>query len=156
MYISLSWLEKECARCVFVCICKEIVLTVLIYAIYLTLKSKCSVCYRINTPRRQGGLGPIRIPLLSDLNHQISKDYGVYLEDSGHTLRYLSVILHYDKCKYICNSPWNGIRRYKVRSRNICSVCKSIVDTVKNSVLLKLCECHRLWELEDIWVLWPT
>ncbi|XP_029414303.1 peroxiredoxin-4 isoform X2 [Nannospalax galili] len=46
----------------------------------------------INTPRRQGGLGPIRIPLLSDLNHQISKDYGVYLEDSGHTLRGLFII----------------------------------------------------------------
>ncbi|XP_016835693.1 peroxiredoxin-4 isoform X1 [Cricetulus griseus] len=46
----------------------------------------------INTPRRQGGLGPIRIPLLSDLNHQISKDYGVYQEDSGHTLRGLFII----------------------------------------------------------------
>ncbi|XP_044945344.1 peroxiredoxin-4 isoform X3 [Mustela lutreola] len=46
----------------------------------------------INTPRRQGGLGPIRIPLLSDLAHQISKDYGVYLEDSGHTLRGLFII----------------------------------------------------------------
>lgn len=43
---------------------------------------------RINTPRKQGGLGPMRIPLLSDLTHQISKDYGVYLEDQGHTLRY--------------------------------------------------------------------
>ncbi|XP_038305578.1 peroxiredoxin-4 isoform X7 [Canis lupus familiaris] len=46
----------------------------------------------INTPRRQGGLGPIKIPLLSDLTHQISKDYGVYLEDSGHTLRGLFII----------------------------------------------------------------
>lgn len=46
----------------------------------------------VNTPRRQGGLGPIRIPLLSDLNHQISKDYDVYLEDSGHTLRGLFII----------------------------------------------------------------
>ncbi|XP_020751803.1 peroxiredoxin-4 isoform X3 [Odocoileus virginianus] len=46
----------------------------------------------INTPRRQGGLGSIRIPLLADLNHQISKDYGVYLEDSGHTLRGLFII----------------------------------------------------------------
>ncbi|XP_053435522.1 peroxiredoxin-4 isoform X2 [Nycticebus coucang] len=46
----------------------------------------------INTPRRQGGLGPMRIPLLSDLTHQIAKDYGVYLEDSGHTLRGLFII----------------------------------------------------------------
>ncbi|KAH9383283.1 hypothetical protein HPB48_024403 [Haemaphysalis longicornis] len=41
---------------------------------------------------KQGGLGPIKIPLLSDLTHQISKDYGVYLEDLGHTLRGLFII----------------------------------------------------------------
>ncbi|CAN0287380.1 peroxiredoxin-4 isoform X1 [Lampetra fluviatilis] len=46
----------------------------------------------INTPRKQGGLGPLKIPLLSDLTHQISKDYGVYLEDHGHTLRGLFII----------------------------------------------------------------
>lgn len=32
----------------------------------------------------------MKIPLLSDLTHQISKDYGVYLEDQGHTLRYFT------------------------------------------------------------------
>lgn len=41
----------------------------------------------INTPRKEGGLGKLKIPLLSDLNHNISKDYGVFLEDLGHTLR---------------------------------------------------------------------
>ncbi|XP_036271044.1 peroxiredoxin-4-like [Pipistrellus kuhlii] len=46
----------------------------------------------INTPRRQGGLGAIKIPLLSDLTHQITKDYGVYLEDLGHSLRGLFII----------------------------------------------------------------
>ncbi|KAF7251280.1 Peroxiredoxin-4 [Varanus komodoensis] len=46
----------------------------------------------INTQRRQGGLGPVKIPLLSDLTHQISKDYGVYLEDQGHALRGLFII----------------------------------------------------------------
>uniref|UniRef100_A0A3B3ZQ70 thioredoxin-dependent peroxiredoxin n=1 Tax=Periophthalmus magnuspinnatus TaxID=409849 RepID=A0A3B3ZQ70_9GOBI len=46
----------------------------------------------INTPRKQGGLGQMKIPLLSDLTHQISKDYGVYLEDQGHTLRGLFII----------------------------------------------------------------
>ncbi|OQR78401.1 peroxiredoxin-4-like [Tropilaelaps mercedesae] len=44
------------------------------------------------TPREKGGLGNIQIPLLSDLTHQISKDYGVYLEDLGHTLRGLFII----------------------------------------------------------------
>lgn len=41
----------------------------------------------INTPRKEGGLGNIKIPLLSDLNHSISKDFGVFLEELGHTLR---------------------------------------------------------------------
>ncbi|XP_057308308.1 peroxiredoxin-2-like [Hydractinia symbiolongicarpus] len=46
----------------------------------------------INTPRKQGGLGKMRIPLLADLTKQISKDYGVLLEDAGHTLRGLFII----------------------------------------------------------------
>lgn len=41
----------------------------------------------MHTPRKDGGLGPLSIPLLSDLTHKISKDYGVYLEDAGHALR---------------------------------------------------------------------
>ncbi|XP_074656939.1 peroxiredoxin-2-like [Tubulanus polymorphus] len=46
----------------------------------------------INTPRAQGGLGKMNIPLLSDLTHKISEDYGVYLENAGHTLRGLFII----------------------------------------------------------------
>ena len=46
----------------------------------------------MNTPRKEGGLGRLEIPLLSDLTHTISKDYGVYLEDNGHTLRGLFII----------------------------------------------------------------
>ncbi|KAK5577175.1 hypothetical protein RB653_002113 [Dictyostelium firmibasis] len=41
----------------------------------------------INTPRKDGGLGGINFPLLSDLTHQISKDYGVFIEEDGHTIR---------------------------------------------------------------------
>lgn len=36
----------------------------------------------------------MQIPLLSDLTHKISKDYGVYLDDLGHTLRGLFIIDH--------------------------------------------------------------
>lgn len=43
-------------------------------------------------PRKKGGLGSVNIPLLSDLTHQISKDYGVYLEHLGHSLRGLFII----------------------------------------------------------------
>ncbi|KAG8301386.1 peroxiredoxin-1 [Homalodisca vitripennis] len=46
----------------------------------------------MNTPRKEGGLGSLKIPLLSDLTHRIAKDYGVYLEDLGHTLRGLFII----------------------------------------------------------------
>ena len=39
--------------------------------------------YRINTPRKQGGLGNMKIPLVADLNKTISKDYGVLKQDDG-------------------------------------------------------------------------
>jgi peroxiredoxin (alkyl hydroperoxide reductase subunit C) len=41
-----------------------------------------------NTPRKDGGLGKLTIPLLSDLTRKISEDYGVFLQDLGHALRY--------------------------------------------------------------------
>ncbi|GAM26878.1 hypothetical protein SAMD00019534_100530, partial [Acytostelium subglobosum LB1] len=41
----------------------------------------------INTPRKQGGLGGIHFPILSDITHQIAKDYGVYIPEDGHTIR---------------------------------------------------------------------
>ena len=41
----------------------------------------------INTPREEGGLKGLKIPLLSDLTKQIAKDYGVLLEDEGISLR---------------------------------------------------------------------
>lgn len=37
----------------------------------------------VNTPRKQGGLGPMNIPLLSDKSMKISRDYGVLDEDTG-------------------------------------------------------------------------
>ncbi|KAK6986894.1 strain NMRI peroxiredoxin 4 precursor (Prx4) [Biomphalaria glabrata] len=45
-----------------------------------------------NVPRSQGGLGKINYPLLSDITHEISKAYGVYLQDLGHSLRGLFII----------------------------------------------------------------
>lgn len=40
-----------------------------------------------------GGLGHIHIPLLSDLNKQISRDYGVLLEGPGIALRWVCHML---------------------------------------------------------------
>jgi alkyl hydroperoxide reductase subunit AhpC len=45
-----------------------------------------------NLPRNQGGLAPIKIPMLADLTKQISKDYGVLIEEEGIALRGLFVI----------------------------------------------------------------
>lgn len=44
-----------------------------------------------STPRKEGGLGEMKIPLVSDMTHQISKDYGVLL-DEGYALRGLFLI----------------------------------------------------------------
>lgn len=43
------------------------------------------------TPPEQGGIGPIRFPLVSDLNKEIARRYGVLLED-GMALRALFLI----------------------------------------------------------------
>merc|ERR1712243_116205 len=46
----------------------------------------------VNTPRKQGGLGSLDIPLLADKSASISKSYGVYKEDEGLTFRGLFII----------------------------------------------------------------
>ena len=44
-----------------------------------------------NTPRKEGGIGPIKYPLVSDLDKSISRSYGVLL-DAGIALRGLFLI----------------------------------------------------------------
>ncbi|EFA05664.1 peroxiredoxin 2 [Tribolium castaneum] len=46
----------------------------------------------INTPRKQGGLGQMNIPLLADKSMKIAKDYGVLDEEAGVTFRGLFII----------------------------------------------------------------
>ncbi|XP_050692411.1 thioredoxin-dependent peroxide reductase, mitochondrial-like [Eriocheir sinensis] len=45
-----------------------------------------------NMPRKQGGLGGLKYPLLADFNKTISRDYGVLLEGDGVALRGLFLI----------------------------------------------------------------
>lgn len=33
--------------------------------------------------RKKGGLGPMKMPLLSDVTHQIARDYGCLIEEGG-------------------------------------------------------------------------
>ncbi|AAZ12966.1 peroxidoxin [Trypanosoma equiperdum] len=46
----------------------------------------------VETPRKKGGLGEMKIPLLSDFTKEISRDYGVLVEEQGLSLRALFVI----------------------------------------------------------------
>nr|XP_023019454.1 peroxiredoxin 1-like [Leptinotarsa decemlineata] len=46
----------------------------------------------INTPRKQGGIGDMKIPVLADKSGAISKDYGVLDEESGIPFRGLFII----------------------------------------------------------------
>jgi len=46
----------------------------------------------VNTPRKNGGLGEMNIPLLADKTGCISKKYGVYKEDEGIPYRGLFII----------------------------------------------------------------
>lgn len=60
----------------------------------------------INTPRKEGGLGQINIPLLSDLNHNIGENYGSFYLDSGHHLRSTFIIDPNQKIRHISmNEP---------------------------------------------------
>ena len=42
---------------------------------------------RTNVPRKQGGLGEVKIPLLADRSHAISRAYGVLKEEVGNAFR---------------------------------------------------------------------
>lgn len=51
------------------------------------LHSSAVLYFRINTPRKQGGLGNMNIPLLADKTYDISKAYGVLKADEGLAFR---------------------------------------------------------------------
>ncbi|KAK8395621.1 hypothetical protein O3P69_005611 [Scylla paramamosain] len=46
----------------------------------------------VNTPRKEGGLGQMNIPLLADKSMEISKAYGVLKDDAGLSFRGLFII----------------------------------------------------------------
>lgn len=60
--------------------------------VFASTDSEYSLLAWTTASRKDGGLGKIDIPLLSDKNHQISKDYGVLIEEEGIALRGLFLI----------------------------------------------------------------
>jgi alkyl hydroperoxide reductase subunit AhpC len=57
-----------------------------------SVDSKFSHLAWVNTDRKQGGLGDIKYPLVADMTKSIARDYGVLIENAGHTLRGLFLI----------------------------------------------------------------
>ncbi|KAF2095465.1 thioredoxin-like protein, partial [Rhizodiscina lignyota] len=55
--------------------------------VFVSTDSKYSLHSWQTRPKREGGLGEINVPLLSDQNHKMSKAYGVLVEDEGIALR---------------------------------------------------------------------
>ncbi|MFV9511535.1 peroxiredoxin [Tepidibacillus sp. LV47] len=54
----------------------------------------------MNTPIEENGIGKLNFPLASDQTHQVSKDYGVYIEEEGVALRGLFIIDPDGELKY--------------------------------------------------------
>lgn len=61
--------------------------------IAISTDSKFSHFAWASQPRQEGGLGPdLKLPLVADRSMQISRDYGVLLEEEGISLRGLFII----------------------------------------------------------------
>lgn len=60
--------------------------------VFASVDSEYSLLSWASTARKDGGLGSVEIPLFSDKNHKLSRDYGVLLEDEGVALRGLFLI----------------------------------------------------------------
>ena len=60
--------------------------------IFSSVDSEYSLLSWSATARKDGGLGAVEFPLLSDRNHKLSKDYGVFIEEEGIALRGLFLI----------------------------------------------------------------
>jgi len=58
----------------------------------VSVDSKFSHLAWVNTPRKEGGLGDIKFPLVSDITKEISRKYNVLIEEAGVSLRGVFII----------------------------------------------------------------
>jgi peroxiredoxin len=70
--------------------------------VFASTDSEYSLLAWTSASRKDGGLGKIDIPLLSDKNHSISKDYGVLIEEEGIALRGLFLIDPTGTVRQVC------------------------------------------------------
>ncbi|CCC71589.1 hypothetical protein NCAS_0H02790 [Naumovozyma castellii] len=69
--------------------------------LFASTDSEYSLLAWTNIPRKEGGLGPVDIPLVADKNHSLSRDYGVLIEEEGVALRGLFIIDPKRKIRHI-------------------------------------------------------
>ncbi|KAH7374383.1 thioredoxin-like protein [Pyrenochaeta sp. MPI-SDFR-AT-0127] len=60
--------------------------------VFVSVDTKHSLWHWQNVPRQYGGLGHIDVPLLSDPNHRMCRDYGVLIEEEGISLRGMFIV----------------------------------------------------------------
>jgi alkyl hydroperoxide reductase subunit AhpC len=60
--------------------------------IFVSVDTRKSLWYWQSIPRKHGGLGHVDIPLLSDPDNKIAKDYGVVIEELGIDIRGMFLI----------------------------------------------------------------
>ncbi|KAM9917308.1 hypothetical protein OXX80_013312, partial [Metschnikowia pulcherrima] len=60
--------------------------------LFASTDSEYSLLAWTNVARKDGGLGPVNIPLIADTNHSLSRDYGVLIEEEGVALRGIFLI----------------------------------------------------------------
>jgi alkyl hydroperoxide reductase subunit AhpC len=82
----------------------------------VSVDSKFSHLAWINTPRKKGGLGEMKIPLISDIKKELARDFGVLLDD-GIAARGTFII-----------DPKGIVRQYTV---NDLSVGRSVDETLR-------------------------
>ena len=59
---------------------------------FASTDSEYSLLSWSTTSRKMGGIGDIKVPLISDKNLRMSRDYGVLIEDEGIALRGMFLI----------------------------------------------------------------
>lgn len=73
-----------------------------------------------STARKDGGLGSVNIPLYSDKNHKLAKDYGVLIEEEGIALRGLFIIDPRGTIRQVCLLfPRNGWDAHVLKNSTI-------------------------------------
>lgn len=59
---------------------------------FISVDTRKSLWYWQSIPRKHGGLGHVDVPLLSDSDNKIAKDYGVVIEELGIDIRGMFLI----------------------------------------------------------------